>query len=201
MIKVFYGENRVQAQEAIRKFLGVDYEVVEGADLAAEDLPNVFWGRTLLAAERAILVRDLLAETGVASEVVKYLDTPHKVALWELKVDKRSVAYKELKDKVEFLEFKPARDVDAGLVFDIYGVAKRDGARAVEMLEKIKDKQEPMMFLGLMVTQAVRDYTARPGAKTKKALTRLSELDMQLKGGSKISSWTLISGFLLRLAS
>ena len=200
MIKVFYGENRVKAQEEIRKFLGENYEVVEGADLSVSDLANIFWGNSLLSDERAILVRDILANKEVAGELVNYLESPHKIVLWEMKVDKRSVAYKELKDKVEFKEFVMPRDVNAGLVFEIYRTAKRDGKKAVEMLDKIKDEQDPMMFLGLMVSQALKDYRVRPGVKEKRALKELSKLDMQLKRGSTLQPWVLISAFLLRLA-
>ena len=85
-------------------------------------------------------------------------------------------------------------------MFEIYKTAKKDGVKAVELLEKIEHEQEPMMFLGLMVSQAVKDYDARPGAKEKRALKELSRLDMQLKT-TKLQPWTLISAFLLRLAS
>lgn len=200
MIRVFYGENRVKAQEEIRRFLGEDYEVVEGTDLSPSDLPNIFWGNSLLSDERAIMGRDILTNKEVAGELVKYLETPHKIVLWEMKVDKRSAVYKELKDKVEFKEFVRPRDVNAGLVFEIYRTAKKDGKKAVAMLDKIKEEQDPLMFLGLMVSQAVKDYRARPGAKEKRALKELSKLDMQLKRDSTLKPWTLISSFLLRLA-
>lgn len=200
MIRVFYGENRVKAQEEIRRFLGEDYEVVEGTDLSPSDLPNIFWGNSLLADERAIMVRDILLNKEVAGELMKYLETPHKIVLWEMKVDKRGAVYKELKGRVEFKEFMRPRDVNAGLVFEIYRTAKKDGKKALAMLDKIKEEQDPLMFLGLMVSQAVKDYRARPGAKEKRALKELSKLDMQLKRNSTLKPWVLISGFLLRLA-
>ena len=200
MIKVFYGENRVKAQEEIRRFLGDNYEVVEGADLSVTDLPNVFWGNSLFNEERAILVRDVLTNKEVAGELVKYLDSPHRVVLWEMKVDKRSSAYKTLQNQVEFKEFVLPRPKDAGLVFEIYRTAKKDGEKAVEMLDKIKEEQEPLMFLGLMVSQALKDYSVRQGAKEKKALRELSKLDMQLKLESKLQPWLLIKAFLLRLS-
>ena len=200
MIKVFYGENRVQAQAEIRKFLGEDYEVVEGVDLTAADLPSLLRGGSLFADERRILIRDVLANKVVAEELEKYADTSHRVVCLEMKVDKRAVVYKALKDKVEFVEFTMPKDRNMGVVFEIYRTAKRDGKKAVEMLEQIKEGQEPMMFLGLLVTQAVRDYAARPGVKEKKALRELSKLDMQLKGAT-LQPWTLISSFLLRVSS
>lgn len=199
MIKVFYGENRVKAQEEIQKFLGENYEVVEGAALVSADLPSLFMGGSLFGGERAILVRDALANKAVQGDLSKYSNTPHKVVFLETKIDKRSNVYKEMKTQVEFKEFVMPKDPNAGVVFDIYRTAKRDGKKAVEMAEKIKETQDPMMFLGLMVTQAVKDYQMRQGPKEKKALKELSELDMELKS-SAVQPWLLIEAFLLRLA-
>lgn len=201
MIKVYYGENRVKAQEEIRKFLGAKYEVIDGAELSKEDLPNIFWGNSLFGGERAVLVRDILTNKEVAGELPMYLKTPHKVVLWEMKIDKRASAYKAMQGKVEFKEFVMPREKNAGVEFDIYRTAKRDGEKAVEQLAKIKDNKEPMLFLGLMVSQAVRDYSVHPGIKEKRALRELSKLDMQLKLESKLQPWTLIETFLLRLSS
>lgn len=201
MIRVFYGENRVAAEKEIRRVLGEDYETVEGAELTPEDLVNLMLGQTLFARERKILVRDLLANKAAAADLVRYVETPHEVVLWEMKVDKRSSVYKELKDKIEWREFAMPRDVNAGVVFDVYKVAKRDGRRAVEMLRRIEGEQEPMMFAGLMASQALRDYKARPGVKEKRALKELSKLDMLLKTGSRLQPWVLIESFLLRLGA
>ena len=198
MIKVFYGENRVKAQQEARKFLGDEYETVDGESLTPQDLPSLMMGNSLFCETRAIMVQDALANKAIWEDLSKYLDSPHRVVFWELKVDKRSGIYKALKDKVQFQEFKLPKD--SGVVFEIYKTAKKDGVKAVELLEKIEHEQEPMMFLGLMVSQAVKDYDARPGAKEKRALKELSRLDMQLKT-TKLQPWTLISAFLLRLAS
>lgn len=198
MIKVFYGEDRVKAQQEARKFLGDEYETVDGESLTPQDLPSLMMGNSLFCETRAIMVQDALANKTIWEDLSKYLDSPHRVVFWELKVDKRSGIYKALKDKVQFREFKLPRD--SGVVFEIYKTAKKDGVKAVELLEKIEHEQEPMMFLGLMVSQAIKDYEARPGVKEKRALRELSELDMQLKT-TKLQPWTLISAFLLRLAS
>ena len=198
MIKVFYGEDRVKAQQEARKFLGDEYETVDGESLTPQDLPSLMMGNSLFCETRAIMVQDALANKTIWEDLSKYLDSPHRVVFWELKVDKRSGIYKALKDKVQFQEFKLPRD--SGVVFEIYKTAKKDGVKAVELLEKIEHEQEPMMFLGLMVSQAIKDYKARPGVKEKRALRELSELDMQLKT-TKLQPWMLISAFLLRLAS
>ena len=200
MIKVFYGDDRKRALEAVRKFLGEKYEVVEGAELTPEELPSLMLGASLFGAERAILVRDFLGNREVSGKIVDYLRTPHKIAILEMKLDKRSNIYKSLKDKVEILEFKPGRDPEAGAVFEVFKVAKRDGKKAVEILEKVKDGQEPIMFFGLMVSQAIRDYEARPGVKEKRVLGELSKLDIELKS-SKQSPWLLLQAFLLRVSS
>lgn len=201
MIKVFYGENRVLAQAKIRDFLGDSYEIVEGSELTLTDLPNIFRGVSLFDEKRAILIRDVLANRQVAEEIVKYLDSPYLVAIWELKIDKRAVSYKSLKDQVDFIECVMPRDQNAGMVFDIYKTAKRDGKKAVQMLVQIKDEQDPMRFFGLMVSQAMRDCQKHLGAKEKRVLKELSRLDMQLKYESKLQPWMLISAFLLRLSA
>ena len=199
MIKVFYGENRVKAQEEIRKFLGENYEVVEGADLTSVDLPSLLAGGSLFEDERAILVRDALVNKAIWGDLPKYLDSPHRVVFLETRVDKRSSVYREMKTQVEFKEFAMPRNPNAGVVFDIYREAKRNGEKAVEMAERIKEGQDPMMFLGLMVSQAIKDYQLRQGPKEKKALKELSKLDMELKS-SAVQPWLLIEAFLLRLA-
>ena len=200
MIRGFYGDDRVKAGQEIKKFLGENYEVVEGENLMPGDLPSLFMGGSLFDEERAILVRDILANKAVSEKIVDYVETPHKIVFLETKLDKRLAAYKDLKDRVEFKEFKLPENADYKLVFDIYKVAKRDGKKAVEMLAKIQEGQEPMMFTGLMASQAIRDFVAHPGAKEKRVLHELSKLDMNLKS-SKLPSWLLVQAFLLQLAS
>lgn len=200
MIKVFYGEDRVRAKQEIEKYLGEKYEVVEGEELSPEDLPSVMLGASLFEAERAILVRDFLNNKVVAEKLSEYLNTPHKIAIWETKIDKRSGIYKALKDEVPFCEFKLLENKNAKVVFDIFGVAKKDGKKAVKMLETIEKEQDPIRFVGLMATQAMKDYGIKQGKKEKKILKELSELDLKLKS-TKIEPWLLVKAFLLRIIS
>lgn len=200
MIKIFYGENRGAAIDAAKRILGDGYEVVEGETLAVEMMASVFLGMSLLSPKRVILIKDLGENKACFEELPKYLKTPHEVILVETKLDKRTAAYKELKDKVEIKEFAVAKNFDANVVFDVFGVAKRDGKKAVEMLEKIEDKQEPFMFVGLLVSQAIKDFNYRGGAKEKRVLEELSKLDMQMKTTS-LQPWLLVKGFLLRISS
>ncbi len=207
MIEVFYGENRLAAVEAAKKWLGEGYEVVEGAELLATDLPNLFLGNSLFdgGKERRILVRDILMNTGIFEELPKYFKTPHKIALLEMKIDKRTTLYKKMSEKtsgVKFLKpFEILEKKNTNEIFGIYRTAKYDGGKAVKMLEKIEAKEDPMNFLGALVSQAVKDYAANPDVKEKRVLLELSKLDMQLKAGATLSPWLLISGFLLRLSS
>lgn len=211
MIKVFYGEDRVRAQAEMTRWFGAEqYEVVEGADLTVNDLPSLFMGGTLFGGERKILVRDFLSNKAVAEELVKYVETPHKVVLLETKLDKRTAAYKELAKlaggaktrkgdaQVEFREFKLVQP-DFGKVFDVFRAAKRDGKHAVAMLAEIQATEDPKRFVGLMASQALKDFAARPGAKEKRVLVELSKLDVDLSV-SALAPWVLVQGFLLRLA-
>ena len=200
MMKIFTGDDRVRAGREIERELGAGYEVIEGGDLVVADLPSIFQGASLFDEERRILIRDLSGSSAVFAELPKYIDTPHQVIILELKLDKRSVAYKELKDKIKIREFKLAANQNYRLVFDIYRMAKRDGKKAVEMLEKIKQDEDPIRFCGLLISQALKDYARNPGAKEKRVLKELSKLDLDLKSTS-LQPWLLVQSFLLRVSS
>ena len=200
MIKIFYGENRLAAEKEIKKLLGNEYEVIEGEDLSPNSLPNIFQGQTFFSTNRNILIRDLSSNKSVFNKLPEYLDTPHRIIIFESKLDKRLTAYKILKDKLEIKEFKLPYDPNKNQVFNIYNVAKKDGKKAIKMLEDIKHTEDPIRFFGLLVSGALKDYDKKQGIKEKKALKELSHLDIELKS-SKLSSWLLLESFLLRLSS
>lgn len=200
MIKLFTGEDRIRAKKAITDYLGSNYEVIEGADLTPTDLPSIFLGQSLFDQTRKILIQDLSSNKLVFDELPKYLKTPHQVAILELNLNKRSTTYKALKNQIEIKDFPLQKDPNFGLVFNIYRTAKTDGKRAVQMLEKIKTSEDPIMFFGLMASQAIKDFDAKQGIKEKRALKELSDLDLKLKTTS-FQPWLLIESFLLRLSS
>ena len=200
MLKIFTGEDRIRAKKAIETYLGQDYEVIDGANLTPSDLPSIFHGNSLFATTRHILIRDLSANKPVFEKLPDYLDTPHNIALFELKLDKRSTTYKILKSQVEIQDFPLPKDPNANLVFDIYRIAKRDGKKACDLLSKIQANQDPIMFFGLLVSQATKDYSMKQGTKEKRALRELSKLDLSLKS-TPYQPWLLIQSFLLRLSS
>ena len=200
MIKIFTGDDRIRAKQAIERFLGQDYEVFDGPDLKPDDLPNIFLGNSLLATKRFILIRDLSLNPPLFEKLTNYLDTPHQIALFELKLDKRSSIYKTLKAKNLINEYSLGKDPDYGLVFNVYSVAKNNGKKAVEMLEKIKNQDDPIMFLGLLISGALKDFNQKQGTKEKNVLKALSQLDLKIKSTS-IDPWLLIESFLIELSS
>lgn len=201
MIKIFYGDDRVRAKAEIIKFLGTkDYEIIEGADLTPADLPSIFLGNSLFASTRAVLIRDFTTNKPAYEKLPEYLNTPHQIAILDAKMDKRSAIYKTLKGQIEFQEFTLPKNPNLNLVFDIYRTAKRDGVKAVKMLEKIQYEEDPIMFCGLLISQALKDFNQKQGTKEKRVLRELSKLDLDLKSTS-LQPWLLVQSFLLRLSS
>ena len=200
MLKIFTGSDRMRAQQAAVSFLGADYEIVEGQDILPTDLPSIFRGSSLFSTNRHILIRDLTTNKAVFEKLPDYLDTPHDIAILEMKLDKRSATYKAIKSQVEIKEFTLTQPQNYTLIFNIYSTAKRDGKKALKMLSKVQQEQDPIMFLGLLVSQAIKDYKSHPGIKEKRALKELSLLDLQIKSTS-FQPWALIQSFLLRLSS
>ncbi len=216
-IKIFSGDDRARALQAATRFLGSpDYEVIEGSELETGDLPNIFHGTTLLTTgERKILLRDAL-ESPAGREIAKYVGTPHRVAILELKPDKRGEGWKNLVAAgVDSVECKAATP-DTQVMFDIYRVAKRDGAAAVRMLEGIRGGLEPKAFVGVLAAGAMRDYSAAsegPGARSRSSalnsarriLKDLAQLDLDLGAPTATASperpWLLIEGFLMRMGT
>ncbi|MBR2640991.1 hypothetical protein IKD49_00825 [Candidatus Saccharibacteria bacterium] len=200
MLKIFTGDNRVQAKAEITRILGPDYEVIDGLSLTPDDLPSIFMGGTLFASTRNILIRDLSENKPVFEKIPDYLDTPNNVIILELKLDKRSTTYKAIKDKITIQEFTMPKNPNMRLVFDIYKIAKTDGKKAVQTLSSLKTEEDPIMFFGLIVSQAIKDYSQRQGIKEKTILKELAKVDLQMKS-TQIDPWLLVESFLLRLST
>lgn len=200
MIEIYTGNDRVRAKAKIQKTLGDNYEVIDAVNLTPADLPSIFLGASLFAETRNILIRDFSENKSIFDELPKYLNTPHKIILFETKLDKRSTTYKIIKDKIKIEEFTLPEKTDFNFTYSIYKIAKTDGKRAVKMLEEIKNNEEPIRFCGLLISQALKDFGFRQGIKEKKILKALSELDMNLKSTS-IDGWLLIETFLLQLST
>lgn len=213
MLRIFYGENRLEAEKSVRRVLGEGYEVFEGESLTVGDLPSIFQGTSLFggfgasgvggsADGRRILLKNVGENAEVWAKLADYRGTEHEVVVWEGKIDKRSVGYKQLKDAgVEMVEFPALEKPEAGLVFGILDTAMRDGARAVRDLEKIEADQDPFMFFGLLVTQALKKYEySGGGARERRVLKELAKIDLQMKS-TGVEPWMLIKSFLLRVGN
>lgn len=200
MIRIFTGDDRVRAKKEIEKILGSDYEVIEGVDLETSDLPTVFYGNSLFTDKRKVLIRDLSENKAAWEKLPEYLESPHEIIIWEGKLDKRTTVYKAITKNVKIEEFKLFQENGYKKAAAVFQMAKRDGRRAVEMLQEMELEQEPMMFLGVMATEAVKEYALRQGTKEKNILRELSKLDMTLKS-TATEPWLLIESFLIRLAS
>lgn len=215
MISVFTGSDRVKIAVEVKKILGEDYEVFDGENIKQEDIVNIFCGTSLFAEKRKILMKDLTPARGIGGsmegggassvggmdfyeEIAKYIDTPHDVVIWETNVSQKK-SYKDFVKKAGVVakKFDLAEQVDIRKVFNIYDVALSDGVRAVKMLDEIIDKQDPYMFFGLLVSQAIKKFEWKQGNKEKRILKELSRVDMQMKT-TAVEPWFLVKGFLLR---
>lgn len=201
MLRVFYGGDRAAAEKEIKRILGEGYEVRDGESLTLGDLPTIFQGTSLFGTEkRCILLKDVSENSVVWGKLAEYADTSHEVIAWEMKLDKRSVGYKQMKEAgVELREFAELRRPEANLVFGILETALRDGKKAVEMVEKIELEQDPFMFFGLLVTQALKRFEATEGGvKERRVVKELAKLDMDMKS-STVEPWMLVKSFLVRV--
>ncbi|MBR3319270.1 hypothetical protein IKG06_02055 [Candidatus Saccharibacteria bacterium] len=206
-IKIFTGDDRVKIGEQVAKELGEGYEVFEGESLDCESLPSLFLGGSLFATSgRKILIKDFGENNEVwndfAEKINDYIRTDADVIIWETKLDKRLSSTKAIiKAGAMVEEFKLAEPVDTKAVFNIYDMALRDGEGAVKELSKIEGAQDPYMFFGLMVSQALKRLEWRPqGIKEKRILKELANVDIQMKS-TAVEPWILVKSFLIRLAT
>ena len=200
MLKIFTGDDRIKAMQEVQALLGNDHETIDATNLTPSDMLNIFSGASLFTTTRKILLRDLAQNTAAFAELPKYLDTKNNIILLETKLDKRSATYKEIKDKVEIKEFKLPESTNFTIVFDIYRTAKRDGQKAVQMLEQIKPTEDPIKFTGLLVSQALKDFAKNPqGIKERRILKDLAKTDLQQKT-TGIDPWLLVEAFLLGIS-
>ena len=200
MIKLFYGDDRVSAKNAIDKLLGLDYEILEGINIAESDLSSIFLGGTLFDVKRKILIKDLSENKTIFERLPDFFVTPHDIILLETKLDKRSATFKSIKHQIEIKEFKLPQNQNFNLVFDIYKTAKKDGKKAVTMLEQIESDQDPYMFLGLLTSQAIKDFAMKQGIKEKRVLAELSKTDILMKTTFSEQPFLPLKSFLLQVS-
>ncbi|MFV0485153.1 MAG: hypothetical protein ACK5MU_02930 [Candidatus Saccharimonadales bacterium] len=200
MIQVLHGDDRIVIQKEVERILGDDYEILDGENLNSGDLDSIFLGGSLFATNRKILIKDLSDNADCFARLASYVDTEHDVVIWGTKLDKRTVAYKDLvAKKISIREFKVAEAPEKKLVFDVFDLAWRgQGKQAVALCEKIETTNDPYMFFGLMVSQATKKLeSGQP--KAAKILKLMSSTDLDMKTTS-LDCWLLIKSLLLRVA-
>ena len=209
MIYLIDGDDRKKAKSKAKDFLGEDYEVIDAESLEKADLVSIFQGTTLFSETRKILIKDLGAKKELFAELLKYLETEHRIVILEQKIDKRNAVYKELAavakknpQQVKIDEFKITEEVDKFLTFRVFDIALTDGKRAVKLLREAEESNNPYLTVGSWTKKAVDLLAARPnGEREKRIVKKLAEIDMMLKQTSfSKEPWLLLETFLLELS-
>ena len=199
---VFSGNDRTKIQERIKKILGKEYEIFEGETLDATSLMEICSSASLFATERHILIKDL-TKKGVEFEpysvLAKYIDTPHTIVIWESTTSLKKT-FKDFcklpqvrKEKIDVVEA-----VDRFAIFKVFDKALVDGKTAVKEYRELKS--DPYMAVGALASWAMNKYKFRFGAREKRIVKAVAELDMQTKS-SKIAPELLVESFIARLKS
>lgn len=205
MLKIFYGTERAQAQVAIEKLLGVDYEVVEADGLTASDMPSIFLGTTLFDDERKILVKSLDENKECWNELLKYLDTPHKVVIWNEKApDKRGEPGKTLSSdkRVEIKGFeRVVSKEETFATFNMYDDAVKGNLKKAlatcKTLEADKNR-DPYSTLGAFASKAFTALEKRDH-KAPEIIKILATVDIEMKS-TGLDGWALVKKALVQIA-
>ncbi len=118
MIKLLIGENSFEIERALRQitadFNGI-VERIDGSTLQLAQLPDLLMGVSLFATARTVIIRDLGPNKAIWPVLGDWLprisDDIHLV-LVESKPDKRTTAFKALKNQATVHEFQPWTDRD-----------------------------------------------------------------------------------------
>lgn len=205
MLKIFYGSERAQAQAAVEKLLGKDYEVVEADTLTVDSLPSVFQGATLFSDERKILIKGLDENKECWANIMKYIDTPHRVIIWNEKApDKRGEPGKSLfgNKNVEIKGFeRVVSKEETFAAFNMYDDAVRGKLKAAlatcKTLEADKNR-DPYSTLGAFASKAFTSLEKRDH-KAPAILKILATVDAEMKS-TGIDGWTLVKKALVQIA-
>lgn len=247
---VFSGSDRVKTQEKIKKILGEDYEVFEGAQLGATELMEICSSASLFANKRKILIKDLTQKAakeggaagsssaaraaGTAEEatsakgfdsyeiLMKYANSPHEIVIWETNLSRKKTfkefcALKQVRqEKIDAVE-----KVDRLAIFRLFDeiwegrlTATPKNARLAASANGFSERgktttssenailrryhelnSDPYLTVGALASWSVNKYKFRFGAREKRLVKAVAELDMQTKS-SKIAPELLVEAFL-----
>ena len=203
MIHIFYGDDRLKSEDAAKRVLGENYEVVDASLLEVKDLPTLFLGASLFETSRKILIKSLFDKKELSNELEKYIATPHEIVILEDKLPGTLAVVKALKKStaVELLEFKKPEVKNPYLVFNIYDMSLKNPKKALEMLEEAKNTEDPYAVVGAFASSAIKNLKSAPNSKrNKKIVKELAKIDILLKTTKYSESpWLPIEAFILRL--
>lgn len=118
MITVLTGDNSFEVREALQSIVSAfagSAERIDGASLELRQLPDLLMGGTLFADMRLVIISDLSSNTQLWQKLPDWLprvsDDVHLVLI-DTKPDKRTGAYKALKDTATIKEFPAWGDRD-----------------------------------------------------------------------------------------
>ena len=204
--EVFDGEN-LQIDDIVNIFKGTSL-LAEKRNILLKDLTEKRKGAEEDENVAAGSSAETIANNGLAAgksssdfyeEISKYADTEHNIVIWETTLSQKKSFKDFVKDnKIEVKKIDAPKATDMGRVFGIFDLALRDGEQAVKQLEEIEKDQDPYMFFGLLVSQALKRYDWRSGQKEKRILKELAKVDLQLKS-TTVKPWILIKSLLVRM--
>lgn len=200
-MKLFYGNDRLSTEKAIKALFGDEFETVNGdEDFDAESL---FLGMTLFQEERKILLKNLNQNKLVWQKLLDYMATPHQIIIWNEKIDARDKVIKSLKALgVEMREFKRAEKIDQGVVFKVFdAVWARKAQVALKLCKELEKTNDPFAFVGLLTTQIARKLLVKSSEKRAAAMLKtLAQIDVKMKQ-SGVEPWALVKIAVAKLAS
>ncbi len=212
---VLSGSDRVRIQERVKKILGSEYEVFEGAELRETDLMEICVGANLFAEKRRILIKDLTNKMREANSsdagpeklvstsfdpyeiLIKYADTPHTIVIWETNLPRKKSFREFCKLKqVSQEKIDEKETIDRFAIFKIFDKALINGTEAAKEYRALNT--DPYLAVGAMASWAVNKYKFRFGEREKRIVKAVAELDVQTKT-LKIAPELLVEGLVARL--
>lgn len=118
MITVLTGPNNFAITQALDEIIAATpavAEKVDGQTLELKQLPDLLMGTSLFAPERLVIIKDLAQNSALWEKLPDWLERVGEgidIVLVDEKLDKRTVVYKALKERVQLREFADWTDRD-----------------------------------------------------------------------------------------
>lgn len=123
VIYCLFGENTYLRDQALAALVGDrTIERVNGQSLGVRDLPDLFMGQSLFAADRLIVIRNLAENAAVWQELETYCDQESSettLIILETKPDKRTKTFKALQENAQVREFMLPKNAAEAIKFTL----------------------------------------------------------------------------------